>query len=105
MSTADVSVYTLLPLPNVRGLSDAQVRGTACVWCAITLAPDTARDLGPRPGPDGRQMFPRGCPTCIRAEALRVYGMHERMCEQCVDDPTACDTRRALRRLALEGRR
>ncbi len=99
------SVLELLALPHVPRLSDAQRRGTACVWCAVALAPDTARNLGARPAPDGGQMFPRGCPNCIRGEALRVYGMHERTCEQCVDDPTVCDTRRALRRLALEGRR
>ncbi|WP_266446846.1 hypothetical protein [Streptomyces sp. NBC_01373] len=93
----------LLALPRTSGLSDPQRRGTACVWCAVTLAPETARDLGARPGPGGGQIFPRGCPGCLKVAALQEYGDHTGSCEQCVDDPALCSTRRSLRRLAFGG--
>lgn len=103
-STPDVGVRDILALPKTSGLSGEQRRGVNCVWCGIVLTPQTARDLGERPAPGGGSMFPRGCPACVRSEAVRSYNIHSRSCEQCVDDPTVCDTRRGLRRLALEGR-
>ncbi|GCB48491.1 hypothetical protein SNL152K_5815 [Streptomyces sp. NL15-2K] len=49
--------------------------------------------------------FPRSCRDCLKEAALREYGDHTGTGEQCVDDPAPCDTRRALRRLVLDGRR
>jgi hypothetical protein len=89
----------------VSALTALQVRGAACVWCATTLTIETAVDLGERRGPGGVAVFPRGCNSCVRAAALRTYGVHTDTCEQCVDNPILCDIRRALRRLALEVRR
>ncbi|WP_406200191.1 hypothetical protein OG331_25310 [Streptomyces sp. NBC_01017] len=104
-SSAEDSALDLLPLPRVTSLSGLQARGAACVWCQIGLTIETAVDLGERPpGPGGVTLFPRGCRDCVRAAALRTYGVHADTCEQCVDNPTLCDTRRALRRLALEAR-
>lgn len=103
-SSADVGALALLPLPRVSALTALQARGAACVWCQTRLTIETAVDLGERPAPGGVTLFPRGCPDCVRAAALRTYGVHAGTCEQCVDDPTLCDTRRALRRLALEVR-
>jgi hypothetical protein len=103
-SSADGCVLALLPLPKVSALSALQARGAACVWCQTQLTIETAVDLGERPEPSGVTLFPRGCPDCVRAAALRTYGMHADTCEQCVDNPILCDTRRALRRLALEVR-
>ena len=97
------SVLELLPLPKTADLSDAQRRGVNCVWCGIVLTPDTARDLGQRPTAEG-VIFPRGCPSCVRSEAVRVHNVHSRNCTRCAADRTACTVRRALRRLALEGR-
>ena len=99
-----VGVLDLLALPKTYTLSDAQLRGTVCVWCSRTLTAETARDLGERPAPAGGTMFPRGCPDCVRSQAVRTYNGHSRSCEQCADDPTLCDTRRGLRRASLEGR-
>jgi hypothetical protein len=101
-SSADVDAPGLLPLPKSPGLSALQARGAACVWCQTRLTIETAVDLGERPGPGGVTLFPRGCPDCVRAAALRTYGAHANTCEQCVDNPILCDTRHALRRLALE---
>jgi hypothetical protein len=101
-SSAEVGALALLPLPTVTSLTGLQARGAACVWCPTLLTIETAVDLGERPGPGGVTLFPRGCPDCVRAAALRTYGVHADNCEQCVDNPILCDTRRALRRLALE---
>ncbi|MEU6687459.1 hypothetical protein [Streptomyces sp. NPDC046832] len=101
-SSAETSALALLPLPEVASLSALQARGAACVWCQNRLTIETAVVLGERPGPHGVTLFPRSCPDCVRAAALRTYGVHSGACEQCVDNPILCDTRRALRRLALE---
>jgi hypothetical protein len=103
-SSADGDVLALLPLPRVSAPSGLQARGAACVWCQTRLTVETAVDLGERTGPGGVTHFPRGCPDCVRAAALRTYGVHTDNCEQCVDNPLLCETRRALRRLALEAR-
>jgi hypothetical protein len=44
-------------------------------------------------------------PPSARTAAKRTHDQHVRVCDRCAKDPTLCDTRRALRRLALEGRR
>jgi hypothetical protein len=103
-ATQPVNMLAILTLPEPATLSDAQLRGAGCVWCGTVLTAETARDLGERPAPDGGTMFPRGCASCVRSAAIRCYNTHSRSCEQCVGDPTTCDTRRGLRRLALEGR-
>lgn len=60
---------TLVELPDLESLSDAQQRGANCVWCVAPLSNATARDLGSRPvdahGTLAR-WFPRCCPTCWR---------------------------------------
>lgn len=99
-----IDVLDLLPLPKTTTLTAEQLRGAVCAWCSSALTAETARDLGERPAPNGGVMFPRGCPGCVRSQAVHVYNGHSRSCEQCVDDPTLCDTRRGLRRAALEGR-
>lgn len=98
------SALELLPLPKVQDLSASKLRGATCAWCNTPLTAETARDLGERPAPDGGTMFPRGCTRCVNGAARDTYLKHHRTCEQCVDDPTLCDTHRALRRLALETR-
>lgn len=100
-----VNALELLHLPDAETLSDAQRRGRDCTWCSTTLTAETAQDLGERPAPDGGTLFPRSCAACTRKAAIPVFNSHSRSCEQCVDDPTLCDIRRALRRLALAGRR
>lgn len=101
----DSSALPMLPLPQVIGLSDAQRRGAECVWCSTTLTAETARDLGERPTSEGVRIWPRGCTPCVCAEARRVFSLHSRKCRTCIDNREPCDDRRALRDLALEGRR
>jgi hypothetical protein len=104
-ATSSTDINALLPLPAWRDLSDQQVRGAACVWCGIFLAPPTAVDLGVRRIKvlDGHlNTYPRACRTCMRAHVLQAETDHRAMCEQCVDDHTVCDTARALRHLVLE---
>lgn len=104
-ATRAASALELLPLPNVRRLSDAQLRGALCVWCDTPLTGATAQGLGERPGPDGTRIFPRGCEPCVHREAVRVSTLHTRTCERCIKNTEPCPERRALRDLALEGRR
>lgn len=107
-TTPTIDVLAELPLPPVSRLADGQVRGAACVWCTIALTGETAIDLGTRNDSFAgvaAHWFPRSCRDCLKEAALQEYGDHTGTCEQCIDDPSLCETRRALRRLALDGRR
>jgi hypothetical protein len=101
-SSAENSALTLLPIPRGARLSTLQARGAACVWCQARLTIETAVDLGERPGPGGVTIFPRGCDSCARGLADRVYRIHVANCRACLRN-TACADRAALRRLASEG--
>lgn len=98
-----------LELPGIgSGLAPEQIRGAACVWCTAPLNAENATDFGARHGTFMGQStiwYPRACRPCTNRAARTQYAAHPRTCEQCVDDPTLCDTQRALRRLALETRR
>jgi len=99
-----VEAAALLLLPDMARMSDAQVRGAACAWCAVILAPATAVDLGPR-----RirlldrhiTVRPRGCRTCVAEHLPAVQEGHIGTCEQCVDNPAGCETSRGLRHLEV----
>lgn len=99
-----------LPVPDLNTLSTQQVRGTACVWCGVTLAPATAVDLTPRRVRRldwHHTIFPRGCRTCMSTQTQKAADSHAGMCESCVDHAFAdgappCDTAQTLRRLVLE---
>ena len=101
-SSADVGAPGLLPLPKSPDLSALQGRGAACVWCQARLTIETAVDLGERPGPYGVTIFPRGCVSCARAVAARVYRIHVANCRACLRN-APCAERVTLRRLASEG--
>ncbi|WP_158939613.1 hypothetical protein [Streptomyces sp. NRRL S-87] len=52
-------------IPPLAQLSEQQVRGQCCVWCAVRLSNGTAHDLGPRYVRRGGlriRWFPRSCP-------------------------------------------
>ncbi|MGW0736970.1 hypothetical protein [Streptomyces sp. NPDC002851] len=54
-------------LRSWKGLSEQQVRGTACVWCGVILDNRTAVNLGQRPLHRLDLVvswFPRACPSC-----------------------------------------
>ncbi|MFI8531817.1 hypothetical protein ACIGMX_16445 [Streptomyces aquilus] len=101
-ATAVDDALALLTLPDPGTVSAAQVRGQGCVWCAVTLSPETAVNLGPRRQPvlDSEYgWFPRGCRDCTAPHALYALHHHVPSCEQCVDDPDCCDVGRVLIRL------
>lgn len=103
-----ISAGTLnvIPLPAHNDLSQQQVRGAACVWCAVTLAPGTAVDLGQRRVrvlDDHVTTFPRGCRQCTGKAAYRALFDHCPTCKQCVDNAAECATGSSLRRLVKEG--
>ncbi|MGW4730556.1 hypothetical protein ACWEQC_15550 [Streptomyces shenzhenensis] len=92
----------LLPLPPIRNLTEDQVCGRACVWCTKRLTTGTVMSLGPRrrPGTEsGACWYPRGCTTCVRAEARRVATLHARTCSTC-RSRRDCSARRELLSLA-----
>ncbi|MFG3207851.1 hypothetical protein [Streptomyces sp. NPDC048192] len=94
----------LILLPPLEVLPDARARGAECVWCAGPLSTATAIDLGER-DTDGEHWFPRACRSCTRRAVLAARNDHPGLCEQCTDDASNCETRRALHSLALELRR
>ena len=99
---------TLLPLPMLGKLTPEQIRGASCVWCPAELNAETAIDFGACHGSlmgQATVWYPRACRACALREALAAHNAHPRTCEQCVDDPSVCAERRALRRLSLELRR
>ncbi|HEY6116987.1 MAG TPA: hypothetical protein VI172_13615 [Candidatus Dormibacteraeota bacterium] len=97
----------LLPLPSLDELTEAQVRGTACVWDGAPLLRVAAVNLGPRPKKrlgQEYQWFPQSCPGCVRKAAIQAVREHRGDCEQCTDDTTVCRTRAGLEQLARWGR-
>ncbi|MEV6124337.1 hypothetical protein AB0M23_28155 [Streptomyces sp. NPDC052077] len=94
---------TMLALPKTRLLSDDQRDGRACPWCADPVTQATGVDLGIRPGPVGLPIHPWGCPRCVHRIAVVTYRRHSTYCRRCERDPTRCEARRTLRRLAGAG--
>ncbi|MEU3945473.1 hypothetical protein [Streptomyces sp. NPDC029526] len=102
--TPDVrqQVLTSLPLPRMEMLSEAQVRGAACVWDGRTLTPQTAVDLGPRLKKrlDGEyRWYPRSCRRCVGSKAYTWLFVHAEDCAACKagpDCPCAIVVRRLL---------
>lgn len=98
----------LIPVPAVDSLSVAQTCGRACVWCAVTLATETAVELGRRSTPRfgaAFEWFPRSCLQCAAWHVYRVLIEHAQSCEQCADDPACCAEGSALRTTLKAARR
>ena len=98
----------LLSLPNLNSLSEQQVRGAACVWDGIILAPQTAVDLGQREADRaGRAVpwFPRACRRCVHVAARLQLASHRACCELCVEEVSNCEHGFPLLQLAGEYRR
>lgn len=101
-STATRSTLDILDLPNFDGLSELQIRGTACIWGGETLTTTVAVDLGERVTQRGGQplrWFPRACRRDVQTAALRALHEHAPDCEQCITDGMRCDTGRTLNRI------
>lgn len=97
-----------LKLPKPGSLSEQQVRGRACVWCAVALSNATAHDLGMR---TMRRLdsefawFPRSCRPCADIAAYKALLDHSENCLQCYDNQARCAEGSALRRTLREARR
>lgn len=95
-------------LPDPMDLSEAQIRGADCVWCAETLTPETAVDLGEKVAEAygiAAHWFPRACRDCVGPQTYRALLDHAQTCEQCADDQSRCETGKALREAVREARR
>lgn len=99
-------------LPFVSGLSEPQVRGKACVWCAVILD-GIAIDLGTQEASAAGatvRWFPRCCRRCNVLHAYNVVLEHLNGCTECTADAEAgtetkgCETGRALRKVWREAR-
>ena len=98
----------LLTLPDLDTLSEQQVRGVACVWDGIVLAPQTSVDLGRREASRAGQdvpWFPRACRRCVHLAAQLQLASHRACCEQCVDEVSNCEDGFPLLQLTGEFRR
>jgi hypothetical protein len=107
-STTLDEALALLELPALDGLSEPQVRGQSCVWCAIVLTPETAVDLGPRRKKHlgaAYDWFPRGCRKHVGLAAEHALQGHAPFCEPCTENVADCETGLVLLRLIREGRR
>ncbi|MFE2263641.1 hypothetical protein [Streptomyces griseosporeus] len=88
MDTREIPDVLRLPLPSLTGQTEAQVRGTACVWCGkrLALADPNAVDLGERRHRrlDGHySTFPRGCRPCVYHAAVGHLHAHALGCLGC----------------------
>ncbi|MCT7356768.1 hypothetical protein N4P33_32190 [Streptomyces sp. 15-116A] len=94
----------VLLLPHRDTVTDAQARGTACVWCASApLSAETAVDLGEQKAA-GPTWYPRSCRGCAAERAHRGLFDHAPMCEQCADEASRCEVGLILYRLIRQGR-
>lgn len=95
-------------LPDPDELSEQQVRGRACVWCAVALNNSTAHDLGVREADahgSPASWFPRSCRPCAVVAAHKAHLDHTEKCLQCYDNPARCTDGQALRQTLKEVRR
>ncbi|MGW6356664.1 hypothetical protein ACWFR5_16095 [Streptomyces sp. NPDC055092] len=99
----------LAPLPpNPEMLTEPQIRGRDCVWCAVTLGAGSAIDLGERSASlhgTVARWFPRSCQPCALRHVYPAQLDHTQNCEKCTDDPTACAHGTWLRLVMRQARR
>jgi hypothetical protein len=97
-----------IPLPEFDTLTQAQVRGAACVFDGVALSAENAVDLGERkirrPG-EQVAWFPRACRRCAMEQSMVALQEHSGSCEPCLIDFTQCETGRALVRAVRDARR
>jgi len=98
-----------LRLPSLDGLTEQQVRGTACVWGGSAFEGDgQAVDLGPRRMKrlDGAyDWYPRACSFCVTVHALAALYDHVGECSECSTADALCPAGRPLYRLSIHGGR
>ncbi|MFF1399347.1 hypothetical protein ACFVZD_36810 [Streptomyces sp. NPDC058287] len=106
--TSDSAVRQLLQVPDPGTLYEPQVRGQACVFCAVVLCTSTAVDLGQRDGEfhsTVARWFPRSCRPCAIQHVYSAQLDHTQNCEQCADDPALCAHGTWLRLVMRQARR
>lgn len=106
-ATREIPHAAALPVPALGILRPEQIRGEACIWGGEPLAGGSAVDLGRRSGSlmgIVAPWEPKACADCMRAAVRRELPVHVGKCRLC-GRGEACDTRRALRRLAWEDNR
>lgn len=97
-----IDALDILALPGLDGLSEQQVRGTACIWGGEPLNTETAVDLGERTTQlDGQPLrwFPRACRRDVQTAALKALHEHAPDCGQCITDGMRCDMGRTLNQI------
>lgn len=95
-------------LPRVDTLTQAQVRGRACVWCSVALSNATAVNLGERTVDahgSRTHWFPRACRPCAKTNVYKALLDHTQSCEQCNDTPALCEAGSSLRATLKVARR
>ncbi|MFE6962211.1 hypothetical protein [Streptomyces sp. NPDC057696] len=99
----------LSPLPpDTEALTEPQIRGRDCVWCAVTLGAGSAIDLGERVASfrgTVARWFPCGCRPCAMRHVYPAQLNHTQTCEQCADDPALCAHGTWLRLVMRQTRR
>ncbi|MDC2961302.1 ATP-binding protein [Streptomyces gilvifuscus] len=104
-------VLEVLAMPALNGLSEEQVGGQACIWCASLLTTATAvqlgehlTDVGDSTAVTGMGAFPRGCRSCVQDRAHPGLFTHGSTCDLCRDEQTAdeCVVGRGLYRLVRD---
>lgn len=93
----------MLPTPKAHTLTDHQINGITCVWCAKQLGNNGVK-LGPRlrvANGGIHRWKPRGCKPCTGQQAARVYTVHVKACARC-SHRDYCPDSHALHALALE---
>ncbi|WP_406157008.1 hypothetical protein [Streptomyces canus] len=92
MNPGFVVAVEMLPMPKAARLSEAQLGGRHCPWCA---GPPKV-SLGARLSVAGGGLLrwkPRACEECTQKEAGRVYNLHIRTCARCTPLVRCADAR------------
>ncbi|MEU5281134.1 hypothetical protein AB0G87_32540 [Streptomyces asoensis] len=95
-----MNAVEMLRVPKAADLAPERVEGKRCVWCGGAVSVD----LGPRLSVIGGKLTrwePRGCRSCVRREAGRVYDIHVTTCARCTHRDY-CPDSKALYALALD---
>ncbi|MFJ1808560.1 MULTISPECIES: hypothetical protein [unclassified Streptomyces] len=103
MNPGFVNAAEMLRVPKAADLPAERVEGKRCVWCGGPAS----IELGPRLSVIGgalKRWEPRGCRSCARREAGRVYDIHVTTCARCIHRDY-CPDSAALYTLALRSQK
>ncbi|MEU6768107.1 hypothetical protein ABZ916_37095 [Streptomyces sp. NPDC046853] len=89
-------------------MSVAQTCGRACVWCAATLATESAVELGSRTThrfDTDFTWFRRSCRSCAVGRAYLALLDHTQKCGRCSGNPARCQEAHILRQWLKKAKR